>query len=61
MNFMNLQELDRASKKNAQDYPQGIPACGSDALRFGLLAHCGQVRNLAEISPRSARPLRPGS
>ena len=31
---------------NEQEYPQGIPECGSDALRFGLLAHCGQGRDI---------------
>ena len=31
---------------NEQEYPQGIPECGSDALRFGLLAHCGQGRDV---------------
>ena len=45
----NPKELERASKKNAQDYPQGIPACGSDALRFGLLSHCGQARAIREL------------
>ena len=31
---------------NEQEYPQGIPECGSDALRFGLLAHTGQGRDI---------------
>ena len=38
--------MDKASKMNAQEYPQGIPECGSDALRFGLLAHTGQGRDI---------------
>ncbi len=36
-------QLDKATKMNSTEYPQGIPECGSDALRFGLLAHTGQV------------------
>ena len=36
----------QASKLNSQEYPQGIPECGSDALRFGLLAHTGQGRDV---------------
>ena len=31
---------------NEKEYPKGIPECGSDALRFGLLAHCGQGRDV---------------
>lgn len=31
---------------NNQEYPNGIPECGSDALRFGLLAHTGQGRDI---------------
>ena len=37
------QQLEKATKMNESEYPQGIVECGSDALRFGLLAHCGQV------------------
>ena len=33
-------------KSNEQEYPQGIPECGSDALRYGLLAHTGQGRDI---------------
>jgi len=35
------------SKENAQkDFPEGIPACGTDALRFGLLAYTVQGRDV---------------
>ena len=43
---LDPKELERALKTNAADYPGGIPACGSDALRFGLLSHCGQGRDV---------------
>ena len=43
---LDPKEMDKASKMNAQEYPQGIPECGSDALRFGLLAHTGQGRDI---------------
>ena len=31
---------------NLQEYPQGIPECGSDALRFGLLVHVGAGKDI---------------
>ena len=43
---LDPKELDKATKMNEQEYPQGIPECGSDALRFGLLAHTGQGRDI---------------
>jgi valyl-tRNA synthetase len=39
-------ELVRAKEMNSAEYPAGIAACGSDALRFGLLAHTGQGRDI---------------
>ena len=35
-------EVARAKKNNEQEFPEGIPECGSDALRFGLLAYTSQ-------------------
>mmetsp|Transcript_48882 Transcript_48882/g.121273 ORF Transcript_48882/g.121273 Transcript_48882/m.121273 type:complete len:446 (+) Transcript_48882:1-1338(+) len=43
---LDPKELEKATKLNAQEYPTGIPECGSDALRFGLLAHTGQGRDI---------------
>ena len=37
-------------KNNESEYPQGIPECGSDALRFGLLAHTGKGKDIKEAS-----------
>lgn len=39
-------EIARAKKNNAEEFPDGIPECGSDALRFGLLAYCSQGRDI---------------
>ncbi|XP_061383734.1 valine--tRNA ligase isoform X2 [Danaus plexippus] len=35
---LDPREVDRAKKGQAQDYPNGIPECGTDALRFALCA-----------------------
>jgi valyl-tRNA synthetase len=32
-------EIERTKKANEKEFPDGIPECGSDALRFGLLAY----------------------
>jgi len=39
-------EIQRAAADQAADFPQGIPECGSDALRFGLLAYTVQGRDV---------------
>lgn len=39
-------EVARAKKNNQEEFPDGIPECGSDALRFGLLAYCAQGRDI---------------
>jgi len=39
-------EIEKAKKGQAQDFPDGIPECGADALRFGLLAYTLQGRNV---------------
>ena len=35
-----------AKKSQEQDFPEGIPECGADALRFGLLAYTVQGRDV---------------
>mmetsp|Transcript_63371 Transcript_63371/g.136300 ORF Transcript_63371/g.136300 Transcript_63371/m.136300 type:complete len:1062 (+) Transcript_63371:169-3354(+) len=44
----NLPEKEVAKAKAGQalDFPDGIPQCGADALRFGLLAYTLQGRNV---------------
>ena len=39
-------EQDKSVKKLKQEFPQGISECGSDALRFGLLAYMAQGRSI---------------
>jgi len=39
-------EINRAKKNIEEEFPDGIPECGSDALRFGLLAYCAQGRDI---------------
>mmetsp|Transcript_117662 Transcript_117662/g.374914 ORF Transcript_117662/g.374914 Transcript_117662/m.374914 type:complete len:1058 (-) Transcript_117662:344-3517(-) len=39
-------EIEKAKKGQAADYPDGIPECGADALRFGLLAYTSQGKNV---------------
>jgi len=41
-----IKEIERAKKDQAKDFPTGIPECGSDALRFGLLAYTVQGRDV---------------
>jgi valyl-tRNA synthetase len=39
-------EIERAKKDQSADFPDGIPECGSDALRFELLAYTVQGRDV---------------
>ncbi|CEG49049.1 valine-trna partial [Plasmopara halstedii] len=39
-------EVEKAKKSQTADFPQGIPECGADALRFGLLAYTQQGRDI---------------
>jgi len=41
-----LKEIEKAKKDQSDDFPDGIPECGSDALRFGLLAYTVQGRDV---------------
>lgn len=40
-------EVEKAKKGQALDFPDGIPECGTDALRFGLLAYTIQGRDIS--------------
>ncbi|GLV42742.1 Valyl-tRNA synthetase [Carabus blaptoides fortunei] len=42
---LDPKEIDKAKEGQRQDYPKGIPECGTDALRFALCAMC-QGRDL---------------
>lgn len=39
-------EIEKAKAGQKQDYPNGIPECGSDALRFALCAYITQTRDI---------------
>jgi valyl-tRNA synthetase len=39
-------EIEKAVAGQKADFPNGIPQCGADALRFGLLAYTLQGRNV---------------
>ena len=39
-------EVGRAKEGQKQDYPQGIPECGTNALRFALCQYTAQGRDI---------------
>ncbi|CAG0891729.1 unnamed protein product, partial [Cyprideis torosa] len=43
---LDPREVEKAKKGLAQDYPNGIPECGTDALRFGLLSYMQSGRDI---------------
>lgn len=43
---LDPKEIERAKAGQKDDYPNGIPECGSDALRFALCAYTCQGRDI---------------
>ncbi|XP_014667746.1 PREDICTED: valine--tRNA ligase-like [Priapulus caudatus] len=43
---LDQREIARAKAGQKADYPTGIPECGTDALRFALLAYTAQGRDI---------------
>jgi valyl-tRNA synthetase len=43
---LDEREIKRAMQGQKEDYPDGIPECGSDALRFALCAYTAQGRDI---------------
>ncbi|KAL3315679.1 hypothetical protein Ciccas_005688 [Cichlidogyrus casuarinus] len=43
---LDPKELKRARDAQQKDFPDGIPECGADALRFALCAYTAQGRNI---------------
>lgn len=43
---LSEKECERAMQGQKADFPNGIPECGTDALRFGLLAYTMQGRDI---------------
>jgi valyl-tRNA synthetase len=39
-------EITKGLKEKAKDFPEGIPPCGTDTLRFSLLIYMTQLRNI---------------
>ena len=45
---LDPKEVKKAQAGQKQDYPSGIPECGTDALRFALCAYTAQGENRFE-------------
>lgn len=43
---LDQKEVEKATANHTADFPEGIPECGADALRFGLLAYTSQGRDI---------------
>eukprot|EP01135_Chromosphaera_perkinsii_P002240 Nk52_evm26s221 gene=Nk52_evmTU26s221 len=43
---LNPAEIERATQSQKEDYPNGIPKCGTDALRFSLAAYALPGRDI---------------
>jgi valyl-tRNA synthetase len=43
---LDQKELKQAMEGQKRDYPNGIPECGTDALRFALCAYTLQARDI---------------
>ncbi|XP_022249523.1 valine--tRNA ligase-like [Limulus polyphemus] len=43
---LDQKELEKAKEGQKSDYPNGIPECGTDALRFALCAYTAQGRDI---------------
>jgi len=43
---LDKKEIKIATEGQKKDYPQGIPECGTDALRFALMTYMSQSRDI---------------
>jgi len=43
---LDPKEIEKAIEGQKQDYPKGIPECGTDAMRFALCAYTSQGRDI---------------
>ncbi|CAD8210973.1 unnamed protein product [Paramecium pentaurelia] len=43
---LSKDEIQRAIKQKEEEFPNGIPECGGDALRFGLLSYLQKTPNI---------------
>ena len=42
---LDPKEIEKAKEGQRKDFPNGIPECGTDALRFALISYTSQVTN----------------
>ncbi len=59
---LDQREIEKAKEGQKRDFPQGIKECGSDALRFTLVAYTSQAspQNPTNSSLSSAHCLAEG-
>ena len=43
---LSKKELDRSINEKKKEFPEGLPECGADALRLGLMSYLIQGRNI---------------
>lgn len=46
---LDPREIQKAKEGQKRDYPNGIPECGTDALRFALCAYMSQGEKLTSL------------
>lgn len=46
---LDAKEFERAKEGQAKDFPDGIPECGADALRFALVSYTAQVCHICAL------------
>lgn len=51
---LDPRELERASRAQKADFPDGIEQCGTDALRFALVSYTTQVRRRLYLTETTA-------
>ena len=52
---LDASEIAKAKAGQKQDYPDGIPECGTDALRFTLCAYTSQGKIRSSCDSRQLK------
>lgn len=47
---LDSKEIEKAKAGQKQDYPNGIPECGTDALRFALCSYMSQGTFIIKVT-----------
>lgn len=55
---LSAAEVEKATAGQKEDFPNGIEECGTDALRFALVAYTSQVCNPDQTYQNINPPLR---